>query len=62
MFNFSQASITLRAEKDMPAQLMFLRISEPLKKADLYGSKSTDYSNIKPIPCRERRSDPSLAR
>jgi dCTP deaminase len=58
MFNFSQASITLRAEKDMPAQLMFLRISEPLKKADLYGSKSTDIfqHQTDPVPRKKKKS------
>jgi len=52
MFNFSQAKITLRAEKDTPAQLMFLRVSKPLEKGQLYGTKSSDrfQHQTEPIP------------
>jgi len=42
MFNFSPAKVTLRAELDTPAQLMFLKVTKPLKKKDLYGSSPAD--------------------
>lgn len=42
MCNFGQATVELVAEEDMPAQLMFLQVSQPLGKDEQYGRKESD--------------------
>ena len=61
MYNFSQAKITLRAEKDTPAQLMFFKVSKPLTKEQLYGTQPSDrfQHQTDPVP-RKKGKPPSL--
>ena len=42
MFNFGKVPVELRAGIDMPAQLMLLPVSTPLKKPELYGHGEHD--------------------
>lgn len=42
MANLGKAPITLTAEEDQPAQLLLMRISEPLESVDLYGASPED--------------------
>ncbi len=42
MKNFGNATVTLRAGKDKPAQLLVARITSRLPEAELYGSSADD--------------------
>ena len=42
MANFGNAPVELRAGIDTPAQLLFAKITTPLEKSDLYGTKPAD--------------------
>jgi deoxycytidine triphosphate deaminase len=56
MANFGRVPVDLRAEIDLPAQLMLLQISTPLRDADLYGARPSDVfqGQSGPIPRRAR--------
>ena len=56
--NMGAATVQLVAEKDVPAQLMFMRLTSPLGDADIYGADESDifqYQSANPIP---RRREP----
>ena len=50
--NVGAAPIRLEAEQDMPAQLLFIALSQPLDAADLYGASEHDIfqAQTDPIP------------
>lgn len=50
--NMGRVSVELRAEEDLPAQLMFFRVSSPLPKDKLYGTGDDDIFQYQsdPIP------------
>ena len=52
MANFGKVAVELRAEIDMPAQLLFFQLSTPIAKTELYGSREGDRfkSQTDPIP------------
>lgn len=56
MANFGKVAVELRSKIDMPAQLMFFRISQPLDDKELYGSCDTDVFQGQdlPIPCKKK--------
>jgi dCTP deaminase len=56
MANVGRVSVELRAEEDLPAQLMFFRVSTPLPENELYGSSEGDIFQYQsdPIPHRQR--------
>lgn len=56
MANFGPAIVELRAHKDKPAQLMFLRVSTPLEDKDLYGSSPNDTFQGQTTPVPRKRS------
>lgn len=55
MANLGRAPVTLRAELDKPAQLMFVRLSEPLKDEELYGGKADDIFQDQTTPIPHKR-------
>jgi dCTP deaminase len=56
MANFGRIAVDLRALVDKPAQLMFFRLSTPLRELELYGTGEQDSFQYQtdPIPYRER--------
>jgi dCTP deaminase len=52
MANFGKVAVDLRAGVDVPAQLIFLRLSKPVPAADLYGTRKGDrfQHQTDPIP------------
>jgi dCTP deaminase len=56
MANFGSIPVNLRARIDQPAQLMLIRLSSPVAKADLYGTKADDafQGQAAPVPQKVR--------
>lgn len=52
MANLGRAPITLTAEEDQPAQLLLMRISDPLEPGDLYGASPEDIFQDQQQPVR----------
>ena len=52
MANFGMVAVDLRAGIDVPAQLIFLRLTQPIRAEDLYGTQSGDrfQHQTDPIP------------
>jgi deoxycytidine triphosphate deaminase len=59
MANFGKVAVDLRAGVDVPAQLIFLRLSRPVRAADLYGMRKGDrfQHQTDPIPREKAKSD-----
>ncbi len=55
--NMGRVSVELKAEEDLPAQLMFFRVSTPLEETELYGADEADIFQYQsdPIPHRTRK-------
>jgi dCTP deaminase len=54
MANLGKATVQLRAERDRPAQLMLMTVSQPLDETELYGAAKDDIfqGQDEPIPRR----------
>lgn len=57
MANFGRVPVELRAEKDLPAQLILMQISHPLEGLHLYGGGEKDIFQYQdaPIPRKGKR-------
>ncbi len=65
MVNFGKVAVDLRAGIDKPAQVMFFKLSSPLKRAELYGASAKDVFQYQsgPIPRRQAaRAEPAPRR
>lgn len=56
MANFGRVAVNLRAGIDMPAQLMFLRLTTPVPEEELYGTGAEDtfQGQTAPIPYKPK--------
>lgn len=61
MANFGRVPVNLRARIDMPAQIMFLRLSSPVPEEELYGKGAEDtfQGQTAPIPHKASRDPQS---
>ena len=62
MANFGKVAVDLRAGIDVPAQLIFLRLSKAIRAADLYGTRKGDRFQHQTDPIPRSKPRPSAER
>jgi deoxycytidine triphosphate deaminase len=57
LFNLSEVTYELKAEEDQPCQLIFFKVSTPLKDEESYGSLPGDFfaSYSTPVPKQKKK-------